>query len=122
VEKNISIIDWNTSDSNVVYNKYRALCGLWPLTTTWHGVPIKLLKVSKSQMPTLETQWKPGELIYDKQRHRLSVKCGGKGGYVSIEKLKIPGHKTMSGKDFVNGFMKMKPKNEWKFDNTKPTT
>lgn len=69
-------------------------------------------------MSNAETQLKPGDLVYDKQRQKLSVKCGGKGGYVSIEKLKIPGHKTMSGKDFFNGFVYMKPNNERKFDST----
>lgn len=119
VEKNLSIIDWNIADSNSVYNKYRALYGLWPLITSWHGIPVKLLKLSQCQMPNLEAQLKPGDISYDKQKHKLSVKCGGKGGYVSIEKLKIHGHKTMSSKDFFNGFMYMKPNNEWKFDSVK---
>lgn len=112
----MSTIKWEVSDSNFIYNKYRALCGLWPLTTIWHGTPVKLLKVYKYIMPNLDTQLKPGQLMYDKQRHKLTVKCGGKGGYVSIEKLKIPGHKTMSGKDFYNGFVYIRPQHEWKFD------
>lgn len=119
VDKNLSIIDWNSADSNSVYNKYRALYGLWPLLTYWHGIPVKLLKLSQYQTPDLEAQLKPGEILYEKQKHKLSVKCGGKGGYVSIEKLKIHGHKTMSGKDFFNGFVYMKPNNEWKFDSIK---
>lgn len=69
-------------------------------------------------MSNLEIQSKPGQLVYDKRRQKLSVKCGGKGGYISIEKLKIPGHKTMSGKDFFNGFLYMKPENEWIFVST----
>lgn len=110
------IIDWNITDSNSVYNKYRALSGLWPLTTTWHGIPVKLIKVCKYHMPNVECQLKPGQLVYDKRKNKLSVKCGGKGGYVLIEKIKMSGHKTMSGKDFFNGFLYMKPENEWKFD------
>jgi len=112
----MSVIKWDVSDSNYVYNKYRALCGLWPLTTNWHGKQMKLLKVCKHQMPNLKPQLEPGQFFYDKQRHKLYVKCGGKGGYVSVESLKVTGHKTMSGKDFYNGFVYMKPKNEWKFD------
>lgn len=119
MEKSLSVIDWTASDSNSVYNKYRALCSLWPLTTYWHGIPIKLLKVSKYQIPNLESQLKPGTLVYDKQKHKLFVKCGGKGGFVFIEQLKIPGHKKMTGKDFYNGFVYMKPENEWKFDSNK---
>jgi len=119
VDKNLSIIDWDVMDSNSVYNKYRALCGLWPLRTTWHGTPVKLLKVCNySQMRNVETQLQPGHLVFDKQRQKLSVQCGGKGGFVSIEKIKIPGHKTMSGKDFFNGFVYMKPNSEQKFDST----
>lgn len=118
VDKNLSIIDWDLMDSNSVYNKYRALCGLWPLTTTWHGTPVKLLKLCNFQNLNIETQLTSGKLMYDKQRQKLFVKCGGKGGYVSIEKLKIPGHKTMSGKDFFNGFVYMKPHSEQKFDST----
>ncbi|XP_015375844.1 PREDICTED: methionyl-tRNA formyltransferase, mitochondrial isoform X2 [Diuraphis noxia] len=118
VDKTLSIIDWNVMDSNLVYNKYRALCGLWPLTTTWHGTPVKLLKVCNYQMSNAKTQLQPGDLVYDKQRKKLFVICGGKGGCVSIEKLKIPRHKTMSGKDFFNGFVYNKPISERKFDNT----
>jgi len=119
VEKNISVIDWDVTDSNAVYNKYRALCGLWPLTTTWHGTPVKLLKVCKYQIPNVETELIPGQLVYDKRSHKLAVKCGGKGGCVSVEKLNISGHKTMSGKDFFNGFVYIKPENERKFDSTR---
>lgn len=118
MDKSISIIDWNVSDSNDIYNIYRALCGLWPLSTTWNRTPVKFLKVCKYQMSNVETQMKPGQIIYEKQKQVLSVKCGGKGGFVSIEKLKIPGHKTMSGKDFFNGFLYMKPEKEWIFDST----
>lgn len=112
-------IDWNTTDSNTIYNKYRALCGLYPLISTWHGIPVKLLRLCKYQISNLENQLRPGELFYDKRRHKLAVKCGGKGGYVSIEELKIPGHRSMSGKDFFNGFIYMKPENERKFGTTK---
>lgn len=120
MEKNLSVVDWNLADSKSVYNKYRALYGLWPLITSWHGIPVKLLKLSQYQTPNLEFQFKPGQILYDKQKHKLGVKCGGKrGGYMSIEKLKIHGHKTMSGKDFFNGFVNMKPNNEWKFDSIK---
>lgn len=118
VDKNLSIINWDETDSNSVYNKYRALCGLWPLITTWHGTSIKLMKVCNYQTTNIDTQLKPGDLIYDKQSQKLFVKCGGKGGYVSIEKLKIPGHRTMSGKDFFNGFIYMKPISERKFGST----
>lgn len=113
----MSVIDWNTADSNSIYNKYRALYGLWSLTTTWHETPVKLIEISK-YTPNLEYQLKPGGFMYDKRKHKLFVKCGGKGGYLLINKLKIPGHKTMSGKDFFNGFVYMKPENEWTFDNT----
>lgn len=112
----MSVVKWDVSDSNFVYNKFRALSGLWPLTTTWHGKSVKLLKVYKYQIPNTEPQLKPGQLVYDKQKHKLSVECGGKGGYVSIESLQVSGHKTMSGKDFYNGFVYIKPKNEWIFD------
>lgn len=116
VDKSITAINWNVTSSNTVYNKYRALCGLWPLTTTWHGTPVKLLKLCKYQILNSEIQLKPGELLYDKRRHKLSVKCGDKEGYVSIEELKIPGRRPMTGKDFFNGFVFMKPTNERKFD------
>lgn len=120
MKKSISVVDWDVTDSNSVYNMYRALCSLWPLTTTWHGTPVKLLKVCRCWIPNVETlQLVPGQLVYDKRSHKLSVKCGGKGGFVSVEKLKISGHKTMSGKDFFNGFVYMRPENEWKFDSTK---
>lgn len=115
----MAIVQWDVLDSNLVYNKYRALCGLWPLTTTWHGTPVKLLKVSKYQIDNLDTQLKPGEIVYDKQRHKLFVTCGGgKRGFICIEKIKIPGHRTMSGKDFYSGFVYKKPKNEWRFSST----
>jgi methionyl-tRNA formyltransferase len=115
VKKNLSLINWDISDSNLIYNKYRALCDLMPLTTNWHRIPVKLLKVCKYQAPNVETELKPGKLVYDKRKHKLFVKCGGKGGYVCIEKLRIPGHKTMSGEDFYNGFVYMKPDHECKF-------
>lgn len=113
----MSVIDWTTMDSNSVYNTYRALRGLWPLITTWHERQVKLVKMSKYQMPNLKTKLKPGELVCDKQKNKLVVKCGGvKEGYVSIEKLKISGHKTMSGIDFFNGFVCKQPESKRRFD------
>ncbi|XP_050419670.1 methionyl-tRNA formyltransferase, mitochondrial [Adelges cooleyi] len=121
VEKSMAVVDWETSDSKLLYNKYRALDGLWPLLTTWHGTHVRLfqVKVNRNNLPNVSDQSTPGAIVYDKRKRILLVKCGGKGGYISVGQVKISGSKIMFGYDFYSGYVGKRPECDRKFTTTR---
>ncbi|XP_050540669.1 methionyl-tRNA formyltransferase, mitochondrial-like isoform X3 [Daktulosphaira vitifoliae] len=116
VVKSMAIVNWKTSDSKVLYDKFRALDGLYPLTTTWQGKQINLYKIScLHHIKNFNDSVEPGSILCDKKKRTLIVKCGGIGGFILVGQVKLSGHKTMIGYDFYSGFVSKKPEKERKF-------
>ncbi|XP_017755720.1 PREDICTED: methionyl-tRNA formyltransferase, mitochondrial [Eufriesea mexicana] len=95
VSLKISLINWNEMSASNVYNLHRALLSLYPLSTSFQNVKIKLLDIQK-----IETNWivrnfegeKPGTAIYDKKYSALVIKC--KEGFVSVKKIIVQGSQS----------------------------
>ncbi|KAK2586276.1 hypothetical protein KPH14_001531 [Odynerus spinipes] len=104
---NISLIIWDEMSATHIYNLQRALTGLYPLTTKFQDITIKLLDVRKIQKSSHLSHIKPdipGVVTFDKVNNVLIVKCKD-DSWVSVAKVSMPGRRLMSAKDFNNGFI-----------------
>lgn len=110
IKPEFSRVKWCSMSARQVYDLDRALCGFFPLTSTWKGIVIKLYDVCKinqeSDIKESESsQVQPGCIIYDKVNKVLKVMCAD-GNWVSIKQVSVTGKKTMSAADFNNGYIK----------------
>lgn len=100
-----------------MYNQFRALNHIFPLTTTWFGVPIKLLHVELDYISGLnpenitnmkklkiENKALPGLVEYSSQRNVLRIQCND-CNWVCVNKVLVSGKKTMTASQFFNGFL-----------------
>lgn len=89
-----------------VYNLYRALYSLYPLTTTFRGKPMKLFNafLIKNQKPEYEK--KPiGSLEYCKKTDAIRILCKD-NKYIYFKSLRILGKREITALDFYNGYIK----------------
>lgn len=108
ITRNTSKVLWKSMTAKNVYDLQRALTGLYPLTTTFHGTIIKLfgVKLIPGQMTNNNfTVINPGVVLYEKKMNLLIVQCSD-GNWVSIEELLLPNRRKITARDFKNGFMK----------------
>ncbi|XP_017790874.1 PREDICTED: methionyl-tRNA formyltransferase, mitochondrial, partial [Habropoda laboriosa] len=56
-----SLINWNEMSATIIYNLYRALLGLYPLTTTCQNAKIKLFDIQKFEPASIGTKFE-GEI------------------------------------------------------------
>ncbi len=90
-------IDWNKT-AQEIYNQYRGLTP-WPgVWTTFNGKRLKLLKIrpSKFQISNFKFQI---------ENDKIYIGCGEDS--IEIEKLQLEGGKSVSAKEFVNGYRKI---------------
>lgn len=87
-----------------VYNLYRALVGLYPLSTTWNGMVVKLYDVRLSFMEGFSAE-APGSVHYDKNDKMLKVKCSD-GNWIGVKSIGVPNKRAMTSSDFNNGYLK----------------
>lgn len=91
-----------------IYNLQRSLTGLYPLTTKFQDMTIKLLGIREIPNPStsllhIEPNI-PGVTIFDKKNNVLVVKCKD-NSWISVEKVSVPKRRLMSANDFNNGFI-----------------
>lgn len=104
-------VSWEKMTSSEIYNRERALTGLFSLISSWKGTPVKLLGVMDCGNCDLSSNdkdsapLKPGYVRYDKKRKVLLIVCANKT-LISVEKIGIFGKKVMSAPDFNNGYIK----------------
>ncbi|XP_024945331.1 methionyl-tRNA formyltransferase, mitochondrial isoform X2 [Cephus cinctus] len=107
VSSKISLVKWSEMTAKDVYNLQRAITGLYPLTTKFQDITIKILNIKVLEKQTQaysSSHSSPGSVIYDKKNDILAVCCRD-NTWVSIEKLVVPGRQPMSARDFNNGFI-----------------
>jgi methionyl-tRNA formyltransferase len=122
VTSSLAAIKWQDIEAREVYNLHRALTGLYSLTTTWHGLPIKLLEPSletgtcKQEQQTRNSGLlkRPGRVEFDHKGYFLHVLCAD-SKWVSFRAIVVPGKKPMSPQDFYNGYMSKRSVIEWTF-------
>lgn len=101
-------VNWNSSAIEV-YNLYRALYSMKPLTTTWNSLQVKLIEI-KISSDAVSTE-PPGTIEYFKIERYLKVICGN-GRSICVHRLGLEGKKVMTAAEFYNGFLgKTKGKN-----------
>lgn len=109
VTPELAQVNWN-SPAIDVYNLYRALYSLKPLTTKWNNRQVRITKMMHSPADGVSTM-PSGSVEYSKLDKCLKVICGN-GGSVRILNLGLEGKKIMSAAEFYNGFLsKVKDKN-----------
>lgn len=100
-----------------MYNQFRALNHIFSLTTTWFGIPIKLLHVeldyisglnpeNVANMKKLKIENKaiPGLVEYSSQRNVLRIQCNDRN-WICVNRVLVSGKKKMSASQFFNGFL-----------------
>ncbi|KAI4499950.1 hypothetical protein M0802_004820 [Mischocyttarus mexicanus] len=106
----ISLIKWDEMSATDIYNLQRALVGLYPLTTKFRDMTIKLLDIRKIDKPGCLSHLESnisGIATFDKVNNVLIVKCKN-DSWISVTQLRIPGHRLMNANDFNNGFIRGK--------------
>ncbi|XP_046416577.1 methionyl-tRNA formyltransferase, mitochondrial isoform X1 [Neodiprion virginianus] len=107
VTPKLSLVKWNEMTAKNVYDLQRALCELYPLTTTFLGATLKLLDVQVLKDPLPGQQVSdivPGLLTFNKELNKLVVYCRG-NTKISVSNIGCPGRPPMSARDFYNGFL-----------------
>ena len=122
INSSLANVDWQKMSSIQVFNLHRALVGLYSLSTSWHGLSIKLLepvllddKLSVSERTS--NSWllnSPGCIELDHSERILRVLCAD-NKWIGFKMVKIQGRKSMTAQDFYNGFISKRSATEWMF-------
>ena len=122
VNSSLANVNWQSMSSIQVFNLHRALVGLYPLSTSWHGLPIKLLEpVLLDEILDIpertSNSWllnSPGYVEFDRSGHFLRVLCAD-NKWIGFRVVRIQGKKPMTAHDFYNGFISKRSATEWIF-------
>lgn len=96
IAKDEGVVNWSLS-AREIYNRWRGFYP-WPGLLTWlRGSPLKLTTLAPADSRSAE---RPGTLIVNGKT--LLVVCGD-GNTVEIAGGQLPGKKTVSGADLING-------------------
>lgn len=111
-------VKWDSKSAVEVYNQYRALRHLHPLTTYWFDQVVKILDVELDNVTQTNPENErciireygtkdvvlPGLVEYSQRRSLLRVQCKD-GKWVCIRSLIISGKKQLTAGEFNNGFL-----------------
>nr|CAD7454143.1 unnamed protein product [Timema tahoe] len=108
VTASTAVVRWRDLNSTQIYNLYRALSGVFPLYTTYQGLPIKLYNgtlplpvidnIIRDKRPT------PGFVEFHRPSGVLRVMCAD-GFWVAFQSIGVPRKKPISAADFYNGYL-----------------
>uniref|UniRef100_A0A182QKK2 Methionyl-tRNA formyltransferase, mitochondrial n=1 Tax=Anopheles farauti TaxID=69004 RepID=A0A182QKK2_9DIPT len=117
IDSKFAEIRWTDATALQLYDRYRSLYGLRPLTTTFGGELVKIFKLSFNRdqtTPSPLSRLEPGSIEYSKRSKQLLVRCCD-GLALEILQLSIAGKKLLTGQDFYNGFLSKKTPLERRF-------
>ncbi|PSN58275.1 hypothetical protein C0J52_00118 [Blattella germanica] len=122
IESSLAQVAWNEMTAIQVFNLHRALVSLYPLATTWHGLPIKLLEPvlldrTLAASERSSNSWLlnlPGCVELDRAGRVLRVLCAD-STWIGFRNIRIQGRKPMTAHDFYNGFISKRSATEWIF-------
>lgn len=112
IKSSFAHVNWKKMSSREVYNLYRALVSLYPLTTAWNGVTVKLHELDLCEKTDCCKMTSPGSFSYNKAAKKLRIKCAD-GCCILADKISIKG-KTMSAQSFRSGYLKDLSENEFR--------
>ncbi|CAK1545840.1 unnamed protein product [Leptosia nina] len=105
INKNIIEVRWSEMSAMQVYNLYRAIYGIYPLSTTFKGKPMKLFNAFLPKN-NIEYENKPfGCLEYCVNTDAIRILCKD-SRYIHFKSLRILGKREISALDFYNGYIK----------------
>ncbi|XP_021203016.2 methionyl-tRNA formyltransferase, mitochondrial isoform X2 [Bombyx mori] len=106
INKSISEVNWAQMTSRDIYNLYRAIYGLYALSTKYKDKHLKLFNAFLSDEDTEENLYSPvGTVEYCKKRDAIRILCKDRK-YIYFKSLRIVGKKEISALDFYNGYIK----------------
>ncbi|XP_048479186.1 methionyl-tRNA formyltransferase, mitochondrial [Plutella xylostella] len=108
ISKDISEVRWSEMTSTEVYNLYRAIYGVYPLSTKFKDKQIKLFDAFIVSGECTNINAQIGSLEYCDKRHAIKVLCKDKR-YIYFKSLRIVGKRKISATDFYNGYIKNVP-------------
>ncbi|KAJ8869451.1 hypothetical protein PR048_028441 [Dryococelus australis] len=108
----MAVVRWQEMTSAQVYNLHRALSSVYPLTTTWHGLPVRLYCATPamSSAPGGE-RCRPGCVQYLRSAAALRVLCADQR-WVHFVSVGVPNKKPLSATEFYNGYLSKKKESE----------
>ncbi|XP_049869968.1 methionyl-tRNA formyltransferase, mitochondrial [Pectinophora gossypiella] len=108
INKDISEVRWPEMSSTEVYNLYRAIYGLYPLTTKFRDKQMKLFDAFLHKTQEFDHSKPVGSLEYCEETNAIKVLCKDRR-YVYFRSLRIVGKREISALDFYNGYIKNMP-------------
>lgn len=106
INKNISEVKWSEMSAEDVYNLYRAVYGIYSLTTTFRNKQMKLFQCFLHNTDDIIKDVKPiGFIEYCHTTDAIRVLCKDRK-YVYFKSLRIVGKREISALDFYNGYIK----------------
>lgn len=105
INKSISEVSWTEKSAKEVYNLYRAIYGVYPLTTKFRDKQMKLFDAFLVKTDP-EFEDKPiGTLEYCQETQAIRILCKDKR-FIYFKSLRIVGKREISALDFYNGYVK----------------
>lgn len=108
INKSISEIRWSQMTAKEVYNLYRAVYGLFPLTTSFQDKQLKLFDAFIHDSDEIEEHKPIGTLEYCERTKSIKILCKD-CRYIYFKSLRIVGKRQISALDFFNGYIKNVP-------------
>lgn len=105
INKHISEVRWSELDAAQVYNLYRAIYGLYPLTTNFKGKPMKLFNAFLYDCNECNYSKPVGSLEFCEKTQAIRVLCKDRR-YIYFRSVRILGKREISALDFYNGYIK----------------
>jgi len=110
----MSACKWDEMTASQLYRRHLGLQHVFPLHADWQGESIKFLDCLPVEEKSIFSA--PGSINFSKKLKQIEVTCD-KNSVLAVKKLKVPGRKTLTAMDFVNGFLKRVPREWWIFGN-----
>ncbi|XP_045766100.1 methionyl-tRNA formyltransferase, mitochondrial [Maniola jurtina] len=105
INKNISIVNWTENSAKEVYNLYRAIYGLYPLTTKFRDKQMKLFDAFLVETDPEFNEKSVGTLEYCENTKAIRILCKDKR-FIYFKSLRIVGKREISALDFYNGYIR----------------
>ncbi|RVE54061.1 hypothetical protein evm_001184 [Chilo suppressalis] len=106
INKSISDVRWTDMNAVDVYNLYRAIYGLYSLTSKYRDKRVKLFGAFLYDTEETEKNNLPaGTLTYCHRTNAIKVLCKD-NKYIYFKSIRIVGKREISALDFYNGYIK----------------
>ncbi|CAG9795062.1 unnamed protein product [Diatraea saccharalis] len=106
INKSISEVRWTEMKATDVYNLYRAVYGLYPLSSKFRDKTVKLFGAFLDHTEEIEKSHLPiGTLKYCHKVNAIKVLCKDMK-YICFKSIRIVGKREISALDFYNGYIK----------------